>query len=524
MVYDYIVVGSGFGGSVSALRLAEKGYSVAVLEKGKRFRTKDFPTTNWNLKKSIWLPHLGLHGTWALTVLKHIFVLHAAGVGGGSLLYANQLLTPPDHVFNKPEWKLKNGADTLDPFFAEAKKMLGATPSPSIGPADEVLREIGIQIRGKDTFHINDVGVFFGEPDQTVDDPYFNGKGPKRTGCTLCGACMVGCRVGAKNSLDKNYLFLAEKLGVSIVPETEVVGIRRADDGYEVITQKSSIFPTHKKEFRSKGVILSGGVMGTVKLLLKCKAKELLPDLSPQLGNFVRTNSESLIGVKARDKKADYSKQIAITSGIYADDNTHIEIVRFPKRSDLLGTIATLLTDGGGDTPRAIHFARNVFHQPLAFLKTLWPLGWGARTSVLLTMQTIENYLCFEYLPRWWRLGLSSMNSAMPPDSPISRIPSYIPIANEIARRMGEKLDGQPMSSWLEVLFDIPTTAHILGGCVMGETKKTGVVGFDGQVHGYPNLFVIDGSCIPANLGVNPSLTITAVAEYLLSRFKTKKS
>ncbi|MBC8443501.1 MAG: GMC family oxidoreductase [Deltaproteobacteria bacterium] len=524
MCYDYIVVGSGFGGSVSALRLAEKGYKVAVLEKGKRFETEDLPATNWNLCKSLWLPRLGLQGIWALSVLKHIFVLHAAGVGGGSLLYANQLLVPPDRVFNKPEWRAKNWSEALAPFFEQAKKMLGAVRSPSIGPADEVLREIGIQIRGKDTFHINDVGVFFGEPGETVDDPYFGGIGPRRTGCTLCGACMVGCRVGAKNSLDKNYLFLAERAGATIIPETEVVGIRQAGEAYEVAARKPSALTAGIKRFSARGVVLSGGVMGTVRLLLKCKADGLLPHLSPTLGNFVRTNSEALIGVKANDRKADFSNQIAITSGIYVDDDTHVEVVRFPKHSDLLGTISTLLTDGGGDQPRVLRFARNIVHHPVSFLKTLWPVGWAARTSILLTMQTIENYIRFEYRPRWWRLGLSSMNSILPAGSEISHIPSYIPIANEIARRMGERLNGQPLSSWLEVLFDIPTTAHILGGCVMGETKATGVVGFDGQVHGYPNLFVIDGSCIPANLGVNPSLTITALAEYLLSRFEPKKA
>jgi len=520
-VYDYIIIGSGFGGSVSALRLSEKGYTVAVLEKGKRYESQDFPRTNWNLRKNLWIPQLGLYGIWNLSLLRHAFILHGTGVGGGSLNYCNQLLVPPDEVFEKPGWGLGDWKARLAPFYDRAKRMLGPNPSPQVGKADEILAEIGKEIRGQDTFHINDVGVFFGEPDKTVPDPYFNGEGPERTGCTFCGACMIGCPVGSKNTLDKNYLYLAEhKYGVKIFPETEVTGVRPLDDGYEVLTKKSTGILHAKKTFKAYGVVFSGGVMGSVKLLLACKSKGLLPRLSPQLGNFVRTNSEALLGVKANDRNADYSDQISITSGIYPDESTHVEIVRFNKGSDLIGLLGTLLTDGGGRIPRVVRFLGNVVRHPWAFLKSLSPFGWGARTPILLVMQTVENYMHFDYKRRWWRFGKRSMNSSLGPGT--KKVPSYIPVANEIARRMGEKMDGQPLSSWPEVLFDVPTTAHILGGDVMGETKETGVVDFKGEIHGYPNLYVVDGSNVPVNLGVNPALTITAVAEYIMSQITPK--
>jgi cholesterol oxidase len=384
-----------------------------------------------------------------------------------------------------------------------------------------MLAEVGREVAGRDTFHINDVGVFFGEPQKIVPDPFFGGKGPDRRGCTFCGACMIGCRDDGKNTLDKNYLYLAEGLGVDIFPETEAVGVRPLNGGYEVLTKASTGFKSKRKKYKAGGVIFSGGVMGSIKLLMRCKAKGMLPGLSDQLGNFVRTNSEALIGITAHDRHADYSDQISITSGIYPDDKTHIEVVRFNKGSDVVGFLGTLLTDGGGSTPRWVRFLGNVLRHPWAFMTSLWPVGWGARTPILLVMQTIESYLSFDYHRRWWRLGGRSLNSRLSEGT--RKIPSYIPIANEIARRMGEKMPGQPMSSWPEVLLDVPTTAHILGGAVMGETSEQGVVDFSGQVHGYPGLYVVDGSNVPVNLGVNPSLTITAIAEYILSKMPKKK-
>lgn len=518
--YDYIVIGSGFGGSVSALRLAQKGYRVAVIEKGKRYRPEDFPKTSWNLRKFLWMPQIGLYGIQMLTLFKHVLVLHGGGVGGGSLVYANQLLVPLDEVFAKPEWGPGDWKEKLAPHYDEAKRMLGANPSPRIGRADEVLREVGIELRGEDTFHINDVGIFFGEPDQTVPDPYFDGEGPDRTGCTFCGACMVGCPVGAKNTLDRNYLYLAEKLDVKIIPETEVTGVRRTNEGYEVMTRKSTGLLHRARSIAAGGVVFSGGVMGSVKLLMKCKEQGLLPDLSDSLGNYVRTNSESILTVDSSDTSVDWNDQIAITSGIYADDTTHIEMVRYNKGSDLLSGLLTVMTNGGGKFPRWIRLLGNIARHPVRFLKALWLPGQSARQSILLVMQTDENYLNLRYRPRWWKFGRPGITSTVPEGR--DRVRSYIPVANQVAAMMAKRMKGYPKSMWSEVLLDAPTTAHILGGCSMADAPDSGVVGFDGQVFGYPNLFVADGSVVPANLGVNPSLTITALSEYIMSQVPEK--
>lgn len=513
-LYDFIVIGSGFGGAVSALRLAQKGYRVAVLEKGRRYRTQDYPATNWYLTKSIWMPRLGMLGIQALTLLRHVLVLHGVGVGGGSLVYANQLIEPDETIFAKPGWSDGLWKERLAPHFAEAKRMLGAVECPGVGNADRVLREVGLELRGEDTFHINPVGVFFGEPEKTVPDPYFGGEGPERTGCKLCGACMIGCPIGAKNTLDLNYLYLAEKLGAVILPETEVTGVRPLPGGgYEVHTRPSHGLLRKMKVFQAGGVVFSGGVLGTVDLLLKCKEKGWLPNLSERLGDRTRTNSEAILGVDSRDKSRDWNDHIAITSGIYPDADTHIEVVRYNKGSDLMYAIATLLTDGGNGIPRQLRFLANILKHPYQFLRALWIPGQSARTSVILVMQSTENYLRL-------RRTAFGLVSELPPDG--KRIPTYIPVAHEVTRRMAEKMNGYPKGSWFEVLLDAPTTAHILGGCVMGTSPTEGVVDEQGRVFGYPGLYVADGSVIPANLSVNPSLTITAVAEYILSHIPAK--
>lgn len=519
--YDYIVIGSGFGGSVSALRLAEKGYKVAVLEKGKRWKTEDFPKTNWNIRKNLWLPAIGCYGAQMLTQLKHVLIFHGGGVGGGSLIYANQLLIPPDKVFERPEWGTGDWKSKMMPFYEKAKKMLGANESPQLGQADKCLREVGIELTGKDTFHKNDVGIFFGEADKTVPDPYFDGKGPDRTGCTFCGSCMVGCPVGAKNTLDKNYLYLAEGLGVDIIPETMVTGVEPSNDGYSVYAKKSTGILHPEKTYRAKGVVFSASVLGTVKLLNQCKQNGQLPNISDQLGNYVRTNSEALLAVKSRDKSIDWNDQIAITSGIHPDDSTHIEMVRYNKGSDVLLNLFTVMTGGGGKSPRFLRFFGNILRHPIRFLSLLWPFGMASSTSIVLVMQTDENYLKLDYEPRWWRFGRKSQNSQVPKG--LNRAPSYIPIANEVTKRLAEKMDGIPLSSFPEAAANAMTTAHILGGCCMGESPEKGVVNFKGEVFGYPNLYVADGSVVPANLGVNPSLTITALSEYIMDQMPTKQ-
>ncbi|MBU1170406.1 MAG: FAD-binding protein [Proteobacteria bacterium] len=518
--YDFIVIGSGFGGSVSALRLAQKGYKVAVLEKGKRWENKDFPKTNWNTRKYMWLPQLGCYGFQMLTQLKHVLIFHGGGVGGGSLVYANQLLVPPDEVFEKPEWGIENCKEKMMPHYAEAKKMLGANPSPSIGAADKCLQEVGKDIRGKDTFHKNDVGIFFGTPKESVPDPYFDGQGPDRVGCDFCGSCMVGCPSGAKNTLDKNYLYLAEKLGVDIIPETEVLGVTPANGGYDIFTRKSTGLLKSKKTYRTKGAVFSGGVLGSVKLLMKCKQQGLLPKLSGQLGNLVRTNSEALLGVKSRDKTTDWNDQIAITSGIYPDETTHVEMVRYNKGSDVLLNLFTLMTGGGGHVPRIFRFMGTVLRHPVRFVQLLWPFGMASSTTVVLVMQTDDNYLKLEYKPRWWRLGGYSMNSVIPEGE--KGMKAYIPIANDVTERLSKKMDGIPLSFLPEATINTGSTAHILGGCCMGDSPDKGVVGKNGELFGYPNLFVADGSVVPANLGVNPSLTITALSEYIMSQMPEK--
>ena len=515
--YDYIIIGSGFGGSVSALRLAEKGYKVVVLEQGKRFEGKDFPTTNWNFRKYFWFPKLRMFGIQAMTLLRDVFILHGTGVGGGSLVYANNLITPSDEVLENPNWGVGNWKDVVTPFYQKAKFMLGATTHTITTPGDELLRECAQEITREDTFHYNDVGIYFGRSGETVPDPYFDGKGPDRTGCTLCGGCMVGCQFNAKNTLDKNYLYLAEKLGVEIIPETQVKKIIPTNSGYELITKRITRFIGGTKKFTTKGVILSGGVMGSVKLLFQCK-QSTMPEISDQLGQFVSTNNEALTGVLAADDSVDYSKGISITSGVYPDENTHIETVRYGAGQDALSPLTAPLV-GGGNFPRQLYFMASFIKHPLKFFTTKFPRNWAKRTTILLVMQKIDSYMAFSYKPRWWRLGGRSMNSVVRKQD---KVPAYIPMANEMADSMANKIGGTPLSVLPEVVFDTATTAHILGGCRMSDSSESGVIDRNGQLYGYPNFYVVDGSIVPVNLGVNPSLTITALAEYVMDKFPIK--
>jgi len=521
MAYDYIIIGSGFGGSVSALRLAEKGFKVCVIESGKRWQPEDFPKTNWKFWKYFWAPAVRCFGFQRIYLLNDVLVLGGSGVGGGSLVYANTLLEPPDPFFNDPQWRdLENDwKNELLPHYATAKKMLGVVTNPKFWPTDYMLEEYAAEIGRKDHFKPAEVGVFFGKSGETVPDPYFGGKGPPRSGCTQTGHCMVGCRDGGKNSLDKNYLYLAEQLGVDIFSGQKVIDIKPDGDGYIIIAQETTRrFTNYKYEYKTRGVVLSAGVLGTVELLLRCKDNGSLPGLSPYLGQKVRTNSEVLAGVTAKKKDENHSMGVSITSSLFVNENTHIELVRYPKGSDIMGILASLITDGGGKIPRFLKHIGMCIRHPILFLRTLWPFGWGRKSVILLVMQSLDNFLSLKRKRCWWapfRKRLVSNNDG-------KKIPTYIPEANAAVRGMAQKMNGIPQNALTEVMLNIPMTAHILGGCTMGADPDRGVIDKYHRVFGYDNMFVIDASAIPANLGINPSLTITAMAERAMSYIPDK--
>lgn len=512
---DFAIIGSGFGGSVSALRLSDKGYSVAVFEMGKRWTKDDFAKTNWDLKRFLWRPWLGMYGILQMTLVKDAFFLHGAGVGGGSLVYANTSLVPPDEAFTDARWVGLDWKKTLAPFYETAQRMLGIVESPITVETDRMLKDVAEEMGRGHTFHKAKVAVFFGEPGKTVPDPFFGGEGPERTGCTMCGGCMVGCRVGAKNSLDMNYLYLAEKKGAVIHPESRVIDVRPLEGGgYELTIAKSTGLFHPRRTVRARGVVVSAGSYGTVELLMKCKERGSLPKLSPQLGQYLRTNSEALLSIRSQRDDVDYSKGIAITSGVFVDDKTHIEVVRYPAGSDALAPLATVLTDGGGSIPRWLRWIGTVFRHPLQFLRTIVPFGWAKRTAILLVMQPVDNHLTYRLRRPWYWPFSKKLDSAPGAGEPA---PTYIPVANLVAKKMAAKMNGIPQSGLLEVLFGKASTAHILGGCPIGESPEDGVVDTKSRAYGYDDLYVVDGSIIPANLGVNPSLTITAMAEHAMS-------
>ena len=514
--FDFVIVGSGFGGSVSALRLVEKGYSVAVLEMGKRWTKDDFPETTWSVRKYLWRPWLGMYGLLQMTLVKDAFFLHGAGVGGGSLIYANTLLVPPDEAFKDARWIGQDWKKALEPHYAMAKKMLGVTESAVVFETDRMLKEVADEMGRGHTWKKADVGVYFGEPGVTVKDPFFGGEGPDRTGCIMCGGCMVGCRHGAKNTLDQNYLYLAEKRGLVIQPESRVIDVRPLEGGgYELTIETSVGFFKKRRTLRARGVVVSAGSYGSVNLLMRCKESGSLAKLSDQLGRYLRTNSEAILSVRSGRPDVDYSKGIAITSGVFVDDQTHIEVVRYSKGSDALAPLVTVLTDGGGWLPRPIRWLGTIIRHPLQFLRSIVPFGWAQKAAILLVMQPVDNHLRYTLKRRWYAPWSKKLDSAPGGGTPA---PTFIPIANLVAKKMAKKMNGTPQSGLFEVLLNKASTAHILGGCPIGADANDGVVDTQSRAYGYDDLYIVDGSIIPANLGVNPSLTITAMAEHAMSK------
>jgi cholesterol oxidase len=516
--YDVVIIGSGFGGSVSAMRLTEKGYSVCVIEAGKRWASSDFPKTNWNIRRSLWFPKLGMRGIQRISLLKDIMALSGVGVGGGSLVYANTHYEAPDPFYNDRQWAdVTDWKDELRPFYDTAKAMLGVVTNPHETAADEVMRTIAGQLGVADTYTPTPVAVFFGEEGIEVDDPYFDGEGPRRSGCVGCGNCMVGCRYNAKNTLDKNYLWFAERGGATVLAEQQVDDVESIDGGWRISSHRPGAwFRKHPTTTTASQVIFSAGALGTTRLLLSLQERGRLPNVSDRLGHLVRTNSEAIVGAVAKDRTVDYSKGVAITSSIHPTPDTHIEPVRYGKGSNTLGLLATILTDGGGGLPRPLRFLRNVARHPVAFVRSLSVWKWSERSIILLVMQTKDNSLRLVRKPGLFGTRLTSEQGHGEPN------PTYIPEANDAARRTADVIGGTAMSAINEVLFDTPTTAHLLGGAPIAATPGTGVIDPYHRLFGHPDLHVIDGAAIGANLGVNPSLTITAMAERAMHMWPVK--
>ncbi len=511
--YDVLVIGSGFGGSVSALRLTEKGYRVGVLEAGRRFADADFPRTSWRVRTYLFAPRLGCTGILRASLLGDILVLSGAGVGGGSLGYANTLYEPPEAFYEGSHWaSLTDWRRELAPYFAQARRMLGVTPNPLFTEADLLLRDTARELGCEDTFRPTPVAVHFGPagtaPGTSVPDPYFGGAGPDRTTCVNCGACMTGCRHNAKNTLPKNYLGLAERAGARVMERRTVTGVRRAGDGWAVTSVRTGAVPGRRRQtLTARHVIFAAGALGTQRLLHTLKDDGSLAGISPRLGRLTRTNSEAILGVRARERDADYSRGVAITSSVHLDDTTHVEPVRYGRGSNLLALLGAMLVDPVPGRSRLLvglaAMARGARRLPALHN----PRRWSQQSVVLLVMQTVDNSVT-TYLRRTWtgRRRLSSRPGEGAPN------PTWIPAGHRAARTAAARIGGQACGTWAD-LFDVPTTGHLIGGCTMGETPDTGVVDPYHRLHGHPGLHVIDGSTVSANLGVNPSLTITALAE-----------
>ncbi len=505
---DVVVVGSGFGGSVAAFRLAEKGYGVHVLEAGRRFGDTDLPKTSWSIKSYLFAPRLGCYGIQRLTLLRNALVLTGAGVGGGSLVYANTLYKPETTFFKDPQWaSITDWEDELSPYYTLASKMLGVTQNPRMSPSDEVMKRVAEELGVGRTFKLAPVGVFFGEPGKTVPDPYFDGAGPPRTGCLERGECMSGCRHGAKNTLPKNYLHFAETFGAVIHEMTTATAIEPLPDGrWRVSTRRTAVLNRPATTYVASDVVLAAGALGTQRLLQEMRAAGTVRTLSPRLGELIRTNSEAILGARTFKPEADYSKGVAITSSFYPEARTHVEPVRFGHGDNLLGILGTILVDGGGRVPRSLRWLAEAASNPLPFLQNFNLRHWSEQTIIVLVMQSLDNSLSGSLKRTFLRSRLVTRQGVGDPS------PRWIPAGHAVARKVAELIGGTPEGG-VNDIFNIPMTAHLVGGAVIGDSYASGVVDPYHRVFGCPGLHVFDGSAIPANLGVNPALTITALAE-----------
>jgi cholesterol oxidase len=504
---DVIVIGSGFGGSVAALRAAEKGYRVAVLEAGRRFTNETLPKTSWDLKKFLWAPRLGWMGIQRITPLNDVLVLSGAGVGGGSLVYANTLYTPLDDFYNDRQWaQITDWKTELAPYYDQAERMLGVTKNTTMTPSDIEMKAVAEEMGVGHTFTLTPVGVFFGPPGQSVPDPYFGGAGPERTGCIQCGECMIGCRHNAKNRLDLTYLHLAEGLGAVIHPETTVTAVRPRQAGGYVVETRHTTKRNQHAAFTAAQVVFAAGTLGTQRLLLRMRDEGVLPRLSARVGELTRTNSEAILGAMSKRKRVDYTRGVAITSSFYPDAQTHVEPVRYGRGSNAMGLLSTHMTDGGGRLPRWVKWVGQVLRHPLLTRRLLWLRGWSERTIIVLVMQSLDNSLTVRRKRSLLGERLVTTQGHGEPN------PTWIPAGNDVTRRVAKRIDGVPGGSVGEIA-NIPMTAHIIGGCPIGDSPETGVIDAWHRLYGYEGLHVVDGAAISANLGVNPSLTITAQAE-----------
>ncbi len=507
--YDVVVIGSGFGGSVSALRLTEKGYRVAVLEAGRRFTDDTLPKNSWHLRDFLWAPRLGCTGIQRIHVLKDCVILAGAGVGGGSLNYANTLYEPPQAFYDDPQWSsITDWRAELAPHYDQAKRMLGVTTYPGDTPSDVEMRRLAGQFGKADTFRKTPVGVFFGAgPGETVPDPFFGGAGPARTGCIDCGECMSGCRHGAKNTLVKNYLALAERGGAEVHPLTTVTGVQALHAGGYAIdsVRTGSWLSGGRRTFTARHVVFSAGTYNTQKLLHRLQATTL-PRVSTRLGYLTRTNSEALLGVRMKHPEHDYTKGVAITSSWHPDESTHIEPCRYGKGSNAMGLLNSILTAGGTRRHRWAQFASSLLRRP-SLARLFVPRRWSEQVIILLVMQSLDNSITV--LRKKTRLGYARLTSVQGSGEPN---PTWIPVANRAADQLAENVGGMAGGTWGD-LMNIPMTAHFIGGCPIGASESSGVIDAYHRLYGYDGLHVIDGSTLSANLGVNPSLSITAQAE-----------